>query len=269
MKLYIDSRFRTPESASGTDFVIQLSETLSLPPMCKCRVTNLSVPFSWYTVEENNRYFFFSERDSSNNDTFHVATLPRGQYDGPRLATAIAAAMNGISVYGSAYSVSYSDQRGTITIAVNSPGQVFTLYSDVTLRAMNPWRFNIRSAAQPGSFGRNLRITETRTYQSNIPYVSEFVDLLNIKQLYLCSQALGSLSSMGPRIGQRNCLCSCPVTSSFGYLIVQDATSGWEQDTEVGSQSLRRLDFQLQDADGLIVPLHGLDISFTLSFTTE
>jgi len=60
-----------------------------------------------------------------------------------------------------------------------------------------------------------------------------------------------------------------PVTSSFGYVAVQDTQSGEHQDTDCSGQLLKILDFRLEDATGAVVPLHGLDLSFTLSFDTR
>ena len=48
MRLYIDSRFRTPDSNSASDFTIELRESMDLPAKTKVRVCNLCVPFSWY-----------------------------------------------------------------------------------------------------------------------------------------------------------------------------------------------------------------------------
>jgi hypothetical protein len=268
MKLYVDSRFRTVDSASGSDFTIELLEPIALPPECKCRITNLTVPFSWYSVEELNQFLYMSEKNASNEQVYRVIVLPPGQYDGPRLATAIGSGMNANSIYGTTpYNVTYSDQRGTISIAALAPGREFTLYDDITLRGLDPWPFSGGgSPQQPRSFNRNLRLTQTQSFNAASPYTSEFVDLLGIKVLYLTSRSLGNLSNVGPRIGQRTCLASMPVTSSFGYVAVQDTHSGELQDTECGSQLLKRLDFTLEDATGAVVPLHGLDCSFTLSF---
>ena len=268
MKLYIDSRFRTPGSQSGSDFSIELLEPLSLPPQCKCRVTNLTVPFSWYSVEALNQFLYVSEKNASNVQVYRVLEIPPGQYDGPRLATAIGTAINTGSVYGATpYVVQYSDQRGTISITAAAPGREFTLYDDITLRTMVPWPFSGGgSALMPQSFNRNLRVVQTQTFNFASPYVSEFVDLLGIKVLYLTSTSLGNLSNIGPRLGQRSCLTSMPVTSSFGYVAVQDAHSGELQDTDCSGQLLKVLDFRLEDATGAVVPLHGLDLSFTLSF---
>ena len=62
MRLYIDSRFRTPESKSASNFTIELQESLDLPAKTKVRVFNLCVPFSWYRVETGvNQHLYIAE----------------------------------------------------------------------------------------------------------------------------------------------------------------------------------------------------------------
>lgn len=99
-KIFVDSKFRTPESRSGSDFTIELLEPLMLPPECKVRVTNLTCPVSWWTIDTPNQHLYFSEKNPDNSIRYHVAVLPRGMYNGPQLASTIASVMNPLSVYG-------------------------------------------------------------------------------------------------------------------------------------------------------------------------
>jgi len=100
MKIYIDTRHRTDDSASSSDFTIELNETIELPPRCKVRVWNLCVPYSWYTVEQGvNHLLYISEKDVNNSQVYRTITLPAGQYDGPKLATAIRDGFNASSIY--------------------------------------------------------------------------------------------------------------------------------------------------------------------------
>jgi len=117
----------------------------------------------------------------------------------------------------------------------------------------------------PKSFNRNLRIQGSQTYNVARPYTSEFVDLMTQKAIYLTSSTLGNLSNRGPMPGQRDVLSMLPVATSYGYLIVSDGYENW-QDSDCSGQLVKRLSFQLKDATGSIVPLHGLDFCFVLAF---
>ena len=51
-KIIIDSRFKSPASVSDSDFIIELPETITLPPGTRCYVSEVSLCHSWYSIEE-------------------------------------------------------------------------------------------------------------------------------------------------------------------------------------------------------------------------
>ena len=62
-KICVDSRFRTAQSVSDTDFSIELPETVFLPSGTKCYVSEVSLVHAWYTVEKNQNNNFFHIRE--------------------------------------------------------------------------------------------------------------------------------------------------------------------------------------------------------------
>ena len=59
-KIYIDSRDKTSDSASHTDFWIQLPMSISLPANTGFYITDVTIPVSFYTVESNrNQHIYF------------------------------------------------------------------------------------------------------------------------------------------------------------------------------------------------------------------
>ena len=99
--------------------------------------------------------------------------------------------------------------------------------------------------------------------------MSELVDLMAVKTIYLTSNSLGNLSNVGPRPGQRDVLCCVPVTVSYGYLVCDTDASQSEEWTDCSGQLLKRLSFQIRDAAGSVIDLHGLEVSFCLAFDAE
>ncbi len=51
-KIYVDSRFCTPDSSSDSDFKIQLSRNLYLPDKCVMRIENVTMPHARYPIEK-------------------------------------------------------------------------------------------------------------------------------------------------------------------------------------------------------------------------
>ena len=272
MRLYIDSRYRTPDSASSSDFTVELNEALDLPPRTRVRVYNLCVPYSWYTVESGINEYLYVQEKVNNVYQGRIVSLPVGMYDGPKLATNLATALNTGGPYTSGaapapYTVQYNDRTGRISVILNVPG-TWAFVDDLSL-ATTSVQFSFQGTAskqRPQSFNRNLRVQSTKEFGLSIPYVSEFVDLMAVKAVYLSSTSLGNLSNIGPAPGQRDVLCVLPVTVSYGYLICDQDSSMDSEYTDCSGQLLKRLSFKLTDASGSVVDLHGLDISFALAF---
>ena len=90
-KIYIDTRFKSNDSRSHSEFNIDLPTTLLMPEDTGFYIDDVCIPHAWYTVNENVNdqvHFFVS------NDALRSATVPEGFYKVTNLATAIAQAMN-------------------------------------------------------------------------------------------------------------------------------------------------------------------------------
>ena len=59
-KLYIDSRYKSSDSASHTDFKIDLPTSSLMPENSGFYVTDVSIPMSWYTVDARNNTIYFN-----------------------------------------------------------------------------------------------------------------------------------------------------------------------------------------------------------------
>lgn len=277
MRIYIDSRFRTPDSASASDFTVELNESFQIARESKVRLHDISIPYSWRTVEENlNQEIWLEEFPTqAANSTRRVLKLAPGQYDGKSLATAMQTLLNTGSSWSllsnggveAPYTVTYSEQTGSIRISLAAAlSGTAVLWSDGALATQNQASWAGGDVRQPRSFNRNLRIATNVTIGAGTaPWQSQFVDLITIKGLYVHSSSLGNLSNVGPRPGDRSCLCKVAVTSGYGYLIHSDGSSWEYADCNAGTV-IKKLSFTLQDATGAIVPLHGCDWSFALTF---
>ena len=94
VKVYVDSRFRTNDSDSNSDFKFELIEALDLADNIVCYVDDISIPHTWGTIESYNKLYIILRATVVNSDTTatynwfpYVITLPEGHYDGYRLAS--------------------------------------------------------------------------------------------------------------------------------------------------------------------------------------
>ena len=60
-KVYIDSRFRSSDSISSTDFKVDLPMTYYMPENTGVFITDICIPVSWYMIDANrNNQLYFS-----------------------------------------------------------------------------------------------------------------------------------------------------------------------------------------------------------------
>ena len=50
-KIFIDSKYRTPQSRSSSDFSVELNENLETPEGTRLYVTDISIPAVWKSTE--------------------------------------------------------------------------------------------------------------------------------------------------------------------------------------------------------------------------
>jgi hypothetical protein len=70
---------------------------------------------------------------------------------------------------------------------------------------------------------------------------------------------------MGSR-GESNIVKKIPVTSDFGSYVV-DSWIDPNDFLECSKQTLKTLEFQIKDVKGNDIPLHGVNVCFSLAFT--
>ena len=307
-KVIVDSR--TASSGNGTAFEVTLPETLHLPPNAVCYVTDLAVSHSFYTVEgvtsvgSKNHNLYFLERTYQSGDltVLNRATLASKSYAPEELANEIETQMRAVSIFGSAYIVTYDAQTNAFTIALSyaHPNPLYASYpgffvvnqdlladegfqayvANRTLQgpSQTAYALNFRDTqdclgllgfAKGGS--GNMQWPELQAKLTGSPpalpisQVTQAVDVRHRHVLYLHSNALSNLRIIGPA-GSRSVIARIPVTSLFGGLVTR-AHSGHPLDcVPCGSRTLRTLDFQLKDSFAQLVDLHGGHISFELLF---
>ena len=129
-KAYVDSRFRTRDSNSDSDFKFELKEALDLPDNTVCYIDDISIPHTWRTIETHNNKFYIIfkmfylagggyEMTEEYNYNPYVLELPQGNYTGPQMAAVIQELLNGFSLSFD-FEVLYHPARGTITIESKS-----------------------------------------------------------------------------------------------------------------------------------------------------
>ena len=77
---------------------------------------------------------------------------------------------------------------------------------------------------------------------------------------------LGHFNSIGVR-GENYIIKKIPVSSSFGYLILDSVVSPHDK-MDVSRQNVKTIQITLKDVYGTVINLHGASVSFSLVFVT-
>ena len=98
---------------------------MSFPPGVNCYVSAVSLPHSWWNVEEGlSDKLYVIETKGSSGQRCRVLTIPPGNYSSLTLPGAVAAALNsGSSLTGMAYAVDYLSSRGCLRFQLAARAQ--------------------------------------------------------------------------------------------------------------------------------------------------
>jgi hypothetical protein len=263
-KIYVDTRHKTPDSRSNSDFTVQLPETFHMPENAIFYVDDICIPYSWYTIEtDTNDCLYLLVSQNSVIHCFRLQ-LPDGVYSGYSLAIAIKAKL--LPVVGN-FNCEYLSVTNTIKITcdVGVYFKVLTL-SDLKTQVGGTWNGVSYDVNQPHDINDILRnVDSVSPWYYNI-YDSGYLDLHPIRNIYLQSSNMGNFNTLGAN-GESNIIKKIPVTCNAGELIYDSIKSSIDY-LDCSKQTLRTLSFQLKDVYGSVINLHNAQVSFSLIFDT-
>ena len=184
-KIYIDSRFKTSDSASNSDFKIQLDRSFHLPKNTVFYIENFVCAHAWYSIETGiNDLLYMVINDINVN-----IRLTSKNYTGDTFATEIQTKLN--QVVSNTFTVTFDSSRNNVTIAVNN-GTTFKILTNTDFK-------NIYGTSDKKSTNDVLQNHDypSPTYSQDSPFVSGFLNLLCIRNLYLSSPNLSSFTTYG------------------------------------------------------------------------
>jgi hypothetical protein len=246
--IYVDSRYKSGDSASDSNFYIDLPINLMMPDNTGFYINDVAVPVSWYPIDEGrNDMFYFKV----GNVVLQKKVTP-GNYSLVTLNEELVAQMAAAGFtdyFVSAPNVS----KNTIRI-VGTTTTSFEILTDKQIQALN-----FDSSATVNNILRNF----TAKVNSNTsPYESGYVDLFPIRNLYLSCSGLGNFSTMSVS-GERSIVKKISVNAGYGEMIFDQSVVGTDY-LDCSHQTLSRIGFQLKDVFGRVVDLHGNHFSFSI-----
>ena len=270
-KLYVDTKFKTADSTSNSDFKFQLPRSAFMPVDSTFVIDEINIPYSWNTVEKdiNDQMYIGWTSPSTGIRSHDAITIPPKRYDGAGLASQIQTSLGTIGAGSASWTATYDYTLNNITISSGNP--TFKVFSDGDLKILTTTGYTDAVRQNPKSINDIIQIegvaTTALTSSPSTPFITGFLNLLNYQDLYLTSASMGSFDSQGPR-GESTIIRKICVNSAWGFSIIDKLSLGSDV-MSCSKLSLSTIDFQLRDVRGRIVPLHGAHMSFVIKFGVE
>ena len=125
-KVYIDSRYKTSVSISNSFFRFEIKEALDLPENTVCYIDGVSIPHSWYTIDNYNNKLYIDNTREYLSLSASVLSVPAGNYNASNLASTLQSVLQA-AYPNENYTCVYNTARGSITI---SSIRSFRIYTD-------------------------------------------------------------------------------------------------------------------------------------------
>ena len=262
-KVYIDSSYKV--SGTSSDFTIDLPETVQLEENMLCQIHEVSVPHSWYSINENNNNFYVMKRilppETPSGVTYRKLIIPVGNYTETSLNTLDSGSRT------DSFSVSHLAGLSKIQIQSNYPEVIFTALTDFDVLVDNGERFvETVDANNLKSINKVLGVYTTSGDASTnvVPYITGFIDLTPVKSLYLHCNEISNYNQLTVA-GNSSIVKKINVPVPYLGVINDNELSSFDY-IDVSNKMLRRLNIRLSDHLNQHINLNGVDISFALTF---
>ena len=269
-KVYIDSRYKTNDRVSNSDFQFELKESLDLPDNTVCYIDDISIPHTWYTIEDYNNQFYIETNNPDFTLSASILTIASCNYTATSLATTLNTILQ-IRSPNDNCSCVYNISVGTITISSTMDFRIMTDGFVKSLQGnIGGWYGNNDEEIGHPDYNDLRYINEVFRYStmalSNTYFETGFTDLFNVHNIYTHFSNLCHYGSIGVR-GESTIIKKVHVSSSFGYPIMDSVVAPHDK-IDVSRQLFKTIQFILKNVHGNVIDLHGAHVSFSMVFVT-
>jgi hypothetical protein len=275
-KIYIDSKFRSSDSVSSSDFKIELPETMSFQENTVFYLDDICIPHSWETIIagiNNKLYFKLYETNVIPNVEYNlIATILPGNYLPPDLVQEIQEQMNAIAENvtndPNLFECTYLPKTNKMQIEVKSDPKAYA-FRIVTQHELKTiaWTGPAFDRNKPNDINEiisNLDNTSVRATHI-LPYFSGSLYLQPFNNIYIHATNLGNYNTIGCQ-NERTIVKKVPVSADRGMQIFDQCVL-MNDYSDCSGQTVKTLFFQLKSSRGDTIPLNGCNWSFSIVFS--
>ena len=182
-KLYVDSRFKTADSTSNSDFKFQLPRSAFMPADSTFVVDEINIPYSWNTIEKdiNDQMYVGWTVPATGYLVYNTLVIPPKRYDGAGLASQIQTLLSTIGGGSASWTSTYDYTLNNITISSANP--TFKIFSDGDLKILPTSGYTNAVRQDPRSINKILQIEGVATVALNNNPTTPFKGISQSPQL--------------------------------------------------------------------------------------
>ena len=274
-KIYVDSKYKTADSISDSNFKFQLPQTCYMPDDTKFYISDVCIPHTWNTINDFNSKLYlrivYTGGANPGLREDYILDLNQKSYIGTTFATMLKSKIQEKLPSITTIQCTFDSTTNKLSLTINAD-ILFQFLTDKeliqdTIGANNyAWngttydKNDLKSANNIISNTQNSSIAHDNTHPFN-----NHLNLQPIRNLYLHSPNLGSFQTLGAR-GEQTIIKKIPVSSNQGEMIFSDYNPGSADMLDCSKQTLRQIEFRLTNVDGIEVPLNSNHCSFSIVF---
>ena len=269
-KVYIDSIYKV--SGTSSNFTIDLPETVQLEDGMLCQIHEVSIPHSWYSINETNNNLYIMEGilppATPQGINYRKLIIPVGNYTATELATQLETSLNTLDSGGgtNSFSVTYLSNLNKIQIISNYPEVIYNVLTDADVLQDTERFVQFVDANNLNSINRVLSnyVTAFDASTNVVPFITGFIDLTPVKNIYLHCNEISNYNQLTVA-GNSSIIKKINVTVPYLSVINDNELSTFDN-IDVSGKMLRRLNIKLTNNLNQVVDLNNVDISFSLTF---
>ena len=191
-------------SGTSSDFTIDLPETAQLEDNMLCQIDEVSIPHSWYSINDPNKKYFGHQIFPPNvgaGATYRKIPIPAGNYTASQLTTELETQLNNHFDTGDrpdTYTVRYNATKNKIRISVNYSAVIFIVLTDGEVA---PFAGSFVETVDVNNLTSINRVMGNLTpapdaNTSLVPYITNFIDFVPSKNLYLHCNEISNFNQL-------------------------------------------------------------------------
>ena len=271
-KIFVDSKYRLPQSNSSSDFSIELNENVELPEGTRLHITDISIPAAFKTTEVN-FYEYIYVMIFDNSDVFvknFRIYLGNRIYFAEQLTFDIHAGLNSNTEdlsAGGIFNYAYSSATRTVEYSIKDGlNYKVKIPTDDELSNYVNGTWNTTQANYDSNNPLSINYLLSNYVPSNPLTVwnSSYLNLVPFRYIFISSATLSDYKYSAPTTYSSSIIKKVLVNSQLGG-IINDAGSSLSEDyIDVSNRTLKRLDFKITDERGTVMNLYNISVQFAL-----